>query len=310
MSQHIRANLWLLSLTVVICCVLYPLVLWAIGQSVFPDKANGSLVLNKDGVAVGSLMIAQPFTADEYFHPRPSAVSFNGSASGGSNLSANNPVLRKRVEGMLGQVLKYKDGRPVGPDIAAWAHAELEKNRGVLTKWMAVDSSIADHWSGSDAAVGTSLTKWQADHPEDVAKWKAANPGVDIAPKDMAGLFLASYAKGDAATWPETNGDDLQTAFFNVWRAAHPDTAVQPVPADMVMASGSGLDPHITLDNAMYQLDRVAAARAAKTKHELPQTRQQIEQLLQDYAEAPLNEMVGVKLVNVLKVNLALDAMQ
>src|ERR1700710_133616 len=109
MSQHIRANLWLLSLTVVICCVLYPLVLWAIGQGVFPDKANGSLVHNNDGVAVGSLMIAQPFTADEYFHPRPSAVSFNGSASGGSNLSANNPALRQRVEGMLGQVLKYKD---------------------------------------------------------------------------------------------------------------------------------------------------------------------------------------------------------
>ena len=115
---------------------------------------------------------------------------------------------------MLGQVLKYKDGRPVGPDIATWARAELEKNRGVLTKWMADDSSIADHWSGSDAAVGTFLTKWQADHPEDVAKWKAANPGVDIAPKDLAGLFLASYAKGDAATWPETNGDDLQSAFF------------------------------------------------------------------------------------------------
>ena len=105
MSQQIRANLWLLSLTVVICCVLYPLVLWAIGQSVFPDKANGSLVLNKDGVAIGSLMIAQPFTADEYFHPRPSAASFNGSASSGSNLSANNPVLRKRV------------GRNVGPSV-------------------------------------------------------------------------------------------------------------------------------------------------------------------------------------------------
>ena len=74
----------------------------------------------------------------------------------------------------------------------------------------------------------------------------------------------------------------------------------------MVMASGSGLDPQITLDNALYQLDRVATAWATKTKQDQSQVRQQIEKLLQDKAEAPLNGMVGVKLVNVFEVNLAL----
>ena len=69
----------------------------------------------------------------------------------------------------------------------------------------------------------------------------------------------------------------------------------------MVMASGSGLDPHITLDNALYQLDRVAAAWATKTKQDQSQVRQQIEKLLQEKAEAPLNGLVGVKLVNVLE---------
>src|SRR4051812_27640343 len=310
MSQHISANLWLLSLTVVICCVLYPLILWGIGQGAFPETADGSLVLNKDGIAIGSRMIAQPFTTDQYFHPRPSAIVFNGSASGGSNLSASNPALRNRVEGMLGPVLKYKDGRSVGPDIVTWVRAELDKNRATLTKWLADDPALAEHWASSDSAVTAFLIKWQADHSEDVAKWHAANPGTDIAQTNAAALFLTSYAKGETKTWPETNGDDLQVAFFNVWWTAHPNLDVQPVPSDMVMATGSGLDPHITLDNALYQLDRVAAARAAKTKQDLPHTQKQIEKLLQDNAVAPLGGMFGVQLVNVLEINLALDALQ
>ena len=309
MIKHLRANLWLLVLTVLICCVLYPLVLWAIGQSVFPDKANGSLVLGKDGTPIGSRMIAQPFTADEYFHPRPSAVSFNGAASGASNWSASNPALRTRVETMLGTVLKYRDGRPVGPDIAAWVKSELAKDRAVLTKWTADDSSLAEHWA-ADSAVGEFLTKWQAEHPADIAHWKEANKDVEIAPKDVAGLFFDSYAHGTSKAWPETSGGDLQVAFFDLWWKAHPNIEVQPVPADMVMASGSGLDPHITLDNALYQLDRVAAARATKSKQDQSQLHGQIEKLLQEKAEAPLNGLVGVKLVNVLELNLALDSMQ
>ena len=279
MNQHIRANLWLLSLTVVICCGLYPLVLWGIGQGVFPEKANGSLVFNKDGVAIGSRMIAQPFSADEYFHPRPSAASYNGSASGASNWGANNPALRNRVASMLGPVLKYRDGKPVGPDITAWVRSELGRDRSLLNKWMDDNSNLAEEWAGSESAVADFLTKWQAEHAKDIDAWKSANPGADIAPKDVAGLFLQSYAKGESTTWPETTGVDLQVAFFVPWWIAHPNLDVQPVPADMVTSSGSGLDPHITLQSAMYQLDRVAAARAAKAKGDQAQVREQIEKL-------------------------------
>src|SRR6476659_3398754 len=125
MTQHLRASLWLLLFSVVICCVLYPLVLLGIGQIVFHDRSEGSLVFDKNGTVVGSRLIAQPFTADEYFHPRPSAVSYNGGASGASNWGASNPALRGRVEAALGSLLKYNDGRPVGPDIVAWVKAEL-----------------------------------------------------------------------------------------------------------------------------------------------------------------------------------------
>jgi potassium-transporting ATPase KdpC subunit len=305
MIQHLRANVWLLVLSVLICCVVYPLILLGIGQTAFPDKANGSLVYDKNGVAIGSRMIAQPFSADEYFHPRPSAASYNGAASGASNWGPSNPALRKRVETMLGPVLKYKDGRPVGPDIVAWVKSELAKDRKVLTKWTTDDSNLAEHWA-ADSAIGEFLKKWQAEHASEIAHWSEANKGSEIAPKDVAGLFFESYAASKSTTWPETSGGDLQVAFFDLWWKAHPNLDVQSVPADMVMASGSGLDPHITLDNALYQIDRVAGAWAAKTKKDSSEIRKQIEGMLHEKSEAPLNGLVGVKMINVLEINVAL----
>jgi K+-transporting ATPase ATPase C chain len=191
MSAHLRANLWLLGLTVLICCVLYPLTLWAIGQGVFPDKAAGSLIV-EDGKVIGSRLIAQPFTRPEFFWPRPSAVSYDASASGGSNLSANNPKLRDRVA------------------------------------------------------------------------------------KTLSGLDRSHAERGNE------------------------------VPADLVMTSGSGLDPHITLKNAYYQLDRVVDAWAKKTGRSALQIRTIVEDLLKEKASAPFGGLAGVELINVLEVNLEL----
>src|ERR1700736_5169645 len=124
MFQHVRANFWLLVFSVVIGCFLYPVVLWGIGQTFFGEKANGSLVLDRDGKPIGSRLIAQPFTADEYFQPRPSAASYNGAASGASNWGANQPLLRDRVARQLGPIVTYagsgKKGQPVGPDVEKW----------------------------------------------------------------------------------------------------------------------------------------------------------------------------------------------
>jgi K+-transporting ATPase ATPase C chain len=75
MKNNLVKSIWLLGLTVVICCLIYPIAVWAIGQAFFPFGANGSMVNGPDGKPVGSLLIAQPFTKDEYFQPRPSAGS-------------------------------------------------------------------------------------------------------------------------------------------------------------------------------------------------------------------------------------------
>src|SRR5262249_23059657 len=115
-----------------------PLILWAIGQVAVPGKANGSLltVKAKDGTerVVGSSQIAQPFTGDEYFWPRPSAASYNAAAAGASNWGANNPKLRDRVAQQLGPVVRYKVGsastgsgpepRTPQQDIEAWFAAK------------------------------------------------------------------------------------------------------------------------------------------------------------------------------------------
>src|SRR5260370_4147041 len=90
MLSHLRANLWLLCLTLVLCSVVYPAVLWGIGQTLFHDKAEGSLVLSTDGKPVGSRLIAQPFSKDEYFQPRPSAAPHKADASVAPNWGAAN----------------------------------------------------------------------------------------------------------------------------------------------------------------------------------------------------------------------------
>src|SRR5216684_609741 len=122
--KYISKSLILLGLTVLICCIIYPLLVWGIGQTVFPFQSNGSLLKDSDGKVVGSKLIAQPFTKDEYFQPRPSAASFDASASASSTLAPSNYALRDRVARTIGPIATYrggpKAGQPVGPDVEAW----------------------------------------------------------------------------------------------------------------------------------------------------------------------------------------------
>jgi K+-transporting ATPase ATPase C chain len=101
MLHHLRSQLILVVGTLLICCIGYPLLLLLIGMGLFPSQAAGSLLTDSQGTVIGSRLIAQPFKGDEWFQPRPSAVDYNAAGSGGSNLGANNPKLRERVETSL-----------------------------------------------------------------------------------------------------------------------------------------------------------------------------------------------------------------
>ena len=84
-------------LTFALCALIYPATVWVFGRLTFPQEASGSLVRNAQQEVVGSRLIAQPFVSASYFHPRPSAVDYNASAAGGSNLASTNPDLAHKV---------------------------------------------------------------------------------------------------------------------------------------------------------------------------------------------------------------------
>jgi potassium-transporting ATPase KdpC subunit len=186
--SEIRGAVFATLVLAVVCCGLYPLVVFGISQAFFHDKANGSLILDKDGTVRGSKLLGQAFTADKYFHPRPSAAGngYDAANSGGSNLG---PTSKK-----LNDVIKDR---------------------------------------------------------------------------------IDAYRKENGLSENE------------------------PVPADAVTASGSGLDPDIGVRNAERQIPRVAKARGL--------SEEKVRELIQQYTEARDLGVLGDPGVNVLGLNLALD---
>ena len=186
--KEIKTSLIVTAILLVICCGAYPLVIFGAGQLLFPKQANGSIVLDEKGNPIASTLLAQDFTADKYFNPRPSAAGtgYDSTSSGGSNYGATSQALHDAVK-------------------------------------------------------------------QRVADYRKAN---------------------------------------NL-----PDT--QPVPADAVEASGSGLDPHISLKNAALQLPRVAKARNM--------SEDDLKALVEKYTDGRDFGILGEPGVNIVKLNLALD---
>ncbi len=330
MKNHIVKSLWLLGSAVIICCLIYPLAVWAIAQTVFPFTANGSMVNGPDGKPVGSLLIAQPFTRDEYFWPRPSAASYDASASASSTLAASNYMLRYRVAQALGPIVKYKSGPKAGQlvalDIEAWFQQDSAGGQPhIVAQWADAHNAAAQGWVSADPSHARYIADWATAHKAEVAEWIKQNPGTPTPqPPDLAVTFFENFSKQYPGKFPSAvtkqlpngksqtviepvkDGSDIQANFFDMWRQDHANADLAEVPGDMVTASASGLDPHITMQNAEYQLDRVAAKWATDTKRGSAQTRMEIQQILQADSFAPLGGMVGEKMINLLQVNLDL----
>jgi potassium-transporting ATPase KdpC subunit len=84
----------------IVCCGLYPLIVFGISQAFFHDKAIGSLIVDPNGTVRGSKLLGQEFADAKYFHPRPSAAGncYDASNSGGSNLGPTSQKLNDAIK--------------------------------------------------------------------------------------------------------------------------------------------------------------------------------------------------------------------
>jgi potassium-transporting ATPase KdpC subunit len=114
-------------ITTVVFGLLYPLVVTMFSQWIFPYQANGSLVM-KDGKVIGSKLIAQAFTGDQYFHPRPSAAGsgYDPTSSSGSNLAPTNQALVTRVQQDVAKLQKENPGAAIPADLVTTSGSGLD----------------------------------------------------------------------------------------------------------------------------------------------------------------------------------------
>jgi len=177
MMKSLYRSLVMTVLLLIILCGIYPAIVTGLGQALFRDKADGSLV-ERGGAPVGSLLIAQSFTKPEYFHPRPSAAGDKGydpQSSNGSNLGPTNKKLFDRI---AGDVSKIRQENPdmgnqpvptelvttsasgldphISPEAARYQAARVAKARGMALA--DVQSLIAQHTEGPQLGfLGSSL---------------------------------------------------------------------------------------------------------------------------------------------------------
>ncbi len=156
--RQLRPALLVVVVASVILGLVYPLVVTAIGQVAFGDKADGSLI-EVDGVVVGSELLGQTFTSPEYFQSRPSAAGagYDGSASSGSNLGPTNPdfltsidervAAYREANGLSSDTMVPVDavtasGSGLDPAISV-ANARLQANRVAAERDLDIDDVLA-----------------------------------------------------------------------------------------------------------------------------------------------------------------------
>jgi len=113
--------------TTIVCGVIYPLAVTALAQALFPERANGQLVV-KQGRVAGSRIIGQAFRGPGYFHSRPSGAGtgYDATASGSQNLGPTNQALVERVKGDVEKLQAEKPGAAVPVDLVTASGSGLD----------------------------------------------------------------------------------------------------------------------------------------------------------------------------------------
>jgi potassium-transporting ATPase KdpC subunit len=110
--RNLRPAILMTAVLTVLTGIVYPFAVFGVAQVLFPAQANGDLIV-RGGRVIGSRVIGQNFSADRYFHPRPSAAGdrgYDASNSGGSNLAPSNKALIDAIRLRLRDLLESNPG--------------------------------------------------------------------------------------------------------------------------------------------------------------------------------------------------------
>lgn len=124
----IKTAILMTILTTLLVGIVYPLIVTAVSQVIFREKANGQMIV-RDGQAVGSRLIGQPFSSPGYFRSRPSAAGpagYDAGASTGSNLGPTSRKLIDRVRIEAGRLQAENPGAPVPVDLVTASGSGLD----------------------------------------------------------------------------------------------------------------------------------------------------------------------------------------
>ncbi len=128
MKKNLITAFLMTIVTTILLGVAYPIFITLISQTLFKDKANGQII-TRNGQAIGSRIIAQPFTGAKYFHPRPSSAGSNGydpTNSGGTNYASTNQKLIDRVRTDAATLQQENPGVPVPVDLITTSASGLD----------------------------------------------------------------------------------------------------------------------------------------------------------------------------------------
>jgi potassium-transporting ATPase KdpC subunit len=179
LNAELRASAVGTLLLAAVCCGIYPLVVWGIGQAAFPEKANGSLV-RVDGTVVGSSLIAQSFREPRYFHPRPSAAGrgYDAANSGGSNLG---PLSKNLIDAVRERVAAYRaeNGLPPGAEVPADA---VTSSASGLDPDISVENALlqARRVAAARKIPQESVRRMVRAHTEERELWILGEPRVNV----------------------------------------------------------------------------------------------------------------------------------
>ena len=127
MKRNLTTSILMTIVTTILLGIIYPLVVTALAQGLFHDKANGQLI-SRDGKVAGSRIIGQPFVSDAYFHSRPSAAGngYDAANSSASNLGPTNHTLIDRVQASVTQYESENSVQPVPIDLVTSSGSGLD----------------------------------------------------------------------------------------------------------------------------------------------------------------------------------------